>query len=317
MAVAAAPVASAPQRVASLDLCADELVLRLATPGQLVSVSRLGADPAETTLSDRARGLTRNNGRLSDVAPLAPDLVVTSGGIGGGLAATLATRLHITVLALSPARDLDSVRANVRRVADALGRQAVGEAEIARFDAALGPLPAQTRSALLIGSNGMTSSATGLAATFLRYAGLKQQRNRGAVRLEMILSEPPQVLVHSRYHAGQTSLGALWLQHPAWRRLPASTRQLSTDGRPWTCQGLELAPEIARLRGQLKSVSIQSTRIIASPRRRPGPIKLKRSSLMSPGLRRGDNLILSALSSTAGRSPITLAATFDLFGSMR
>ncbi len=247
--MAATPVSAAPQRVASLDLCADELVLRLAVPSQLVSVSRLGADRAETTLSVRARGLDHNHGKLSDIAGLAPDLVVTSGGIGGGLAATLAARLGIRVLALQPVQDIAGARANLRRVAAALGRTAAGEAEIARFDAALGPLPKHMQSALLIGSSGSAPAATGLAAAFLRYAGLQQEVSNSVVRLEPLLAAPPQAIVRSTYHVGQTSLGTLWLAHPAWRRLPASTLRLSTDGRPWTCLGPELASEIAKLRG--------------------------------------------------------------------
>lgn len=255
--VIAAPVTAASQRVASLDLCADELVLRLAGPGQLVSVSRLGADPAETTLSGHARGLDRNHGKLSDVAALAPDLVVTSGGIGGGLAATLAARLHIRVLTLPPAPDIAGVRANIRAVAVALGREAAGEAEVARFDGALGAMPARARSAMLIYSGGTTPPATGLAAAFLRYAGLRQLTANGTVRLEALLADPPQIIVHGQYHTKQTSLGTLWLAHPAWQRLPATTRQFSTDGRPWTCLGPELAPEIARLRARVNVPEFQ------------------------------------------------------------
>lgn len=232
-------------------------MLRLAAPGQLVSVSRLGADAAETTLSARARGLDRNHGKLSDVAALAPDLVITSGGIGGGLAATLAARLHIRVFVLPSATDIAGIRANIRRVAAALGQVAAGEGEVARFDAALGPLPGRVQSALLIESSGTTPTASGLAAAFLRYAGLQQQSNNGTVRLETLLAEPPQIIVRSRYHAGQTSLGTLWLAHPAWQQLPATMRQLTTDGRPWTCLGPELATEIAKLRQRRASIEMR------------------------------------------------------------
>ena len=76
----AAPAAARPLRVASLNLCSDELALRLAAPGQLVSVSRLGADPDETLLAARARGLATNNGRVTDIIALAPDLVLSSRG---------------------------------------------------------------------------------------------------------------------------------------------------------------------------------------------------------------------------------------------
>jgi iron complex transport system substrate-binding protein len=40
--------------------------------------------------------------------------------------------------------------------------------------------------------------------------------------------------------------GARWLDHPVVRR--AGARQVVTDGRPWTCMGPAMIPEIERLR---------------------------------------------------------------------
>ena len=131
----AAPAVAAPARVASLNLCSDELALLLAAPGQLVSVSRLGADAHETVLAARAQGLAINRGRVTDVVGLSPDLVITSGGDPN--AAATAKRLGLAVLELPQPETLVQVRANVRAVAAALGRKAAGEAVIARMDAAL------------------------------------------------------------------------------------------------------------------------------------------------------------------------------------
>ncbi|MDO9490377.1 MAG: ABC transporter substrate-binding protein, partial [Sphingomonadaceae bacterium] len=79
-ALLASPATAAPQRVASLNLCTDELVLLLADKAQLASVTKLGADARETRLAHRAAGLHRNNGRMESVAGLVPDLVITGGG---------------------------------------------------------------------------------------------------------------------------------------------------------------------------------------------------------------------------------------------
>ncbi len=243
----AAPVTAAPQRVASLNLCSDELALRLAAPGQLVSVSRLGADPDESLLAAKARGLPLNRGRVTDVVALAPDLVLTSGGDPG--AAATARRLGIAALELREPRSLDDVRANVRRTARALGRVAAGEALIAEMDAAIGAVPARTAPALLVGGGGLTIAADGLAAQWLAHAGLIQQEvPRGAISIERLLSSPPQVLVISRYRLGQVSGNQNWLAHPALAALPARVRRIETDGRAWTCAGPSLAGEIARLR---------------------------------------------------------------------
>ena len=76
----AAPADASPRRVASLNLCTDELVLMIADPAQIASVTHLSQSPAETPLWRLARRHARNDGSLLSVAPLRPDLVVTMGG---------------------------------------------------------------------------------------------------------------------------------------------------------------------------------------------------------------------------------------------
>lgn len=247
--LAAMPAGAAPHRVVSLNLCSDELALLLARPGQLVGVSRLGADPLESVLATRARGLPVNRGRVTDVVGLQPDLVLTSGGDPN--AAATARRLGMAVVELPQPRTLTDVQVNVRVVAAALGRRAAGEALLATIAGQLGtPPPASP--ALLVSGGGLTIAATGLAAQWLRHAGLVQQDvPRGAVSLERLLARPPAVLLVARYRAGQVSTNQSWLGHPALTALPATTRRLATDGRPWTCLGPTLAPEIARLRAVL------------------------------------------------------------------
>lgn len=247
----AAAAAPSPARVASLNLCSDELALLLAASGQLVSVSRLGADPEETPLAGRARGLPVNRGRVTDVVALAPDLVLTSSGDPS--AAATARRLGIAVVEVPQPTNLGDVRANIRLVAAALGRPARGEAVVAAMDAALGPVPAGAVPALLVSGGGLTIAADSLAAIWLRHAGLRQQRvARGPLGLEGLLTAPPAVLVTSRYRAGQMSINQGWLAHPALKALPAGVVRLETDGRAWTCLGPSLAPEIARLRNALQ-----------------------------------------------------------------
>jgi iron complex transport system substrate-binding protein len=243
----AAPLAAAPVRVASLNLCSDELALRLAAPGQMISISRLGADPDESVVAGRATGLPTNRGRVTDVIGLAPDLVLTSGGDPNAAAA--ARRLGIAALELPQPQTIDDVRANVRRTARALGRVAAGEALIAEIDTAIGVSPRHGTPALLVGGGGLTIAASGLAAQWLAYAGLIQQDvPRGAISLERLLSNPPQTLVIARYRSGQVSGNQNWLAHPALAALPARVRRIETDGRAWTCLGPALAREIARLR---------------------------------------------------------------------
>lgn len=239
-----APAAAAPARVATVDLCADELALLLAAPGQLVSVSRLAADPRDTRLAPLARTLHHNRGTLESVVALRPDLIIASGRARH--AAELAPRLGARMLVLPPPATLDDVRANTRLIADALGRRAAGERLVAAFDAALGP-PRATTPALLLQGGGWTPSADGLAAAYLRRAGFDQRPPAaGRVSLEALLVAPPPAIVESRYRADQPALPRTWLDHPAFGRL--ASRRLALDGRAWTCLGPLAALDLAPLR---------------------------------------------------------------------
>ncbi|HEU0135032.1 MAG TPA: ABC transporter substrate-binding protein, partial [Allosphingosinicella sp.] len=64
---------AAPSRVASLNLCTDELLLMLGAPAQIASVTHLAQQPAETGLWREARRHRRNDGSLVSVAGLRPD----------------------------------------------------------------------------------------------------------------------------------------------------------------------------------------------------------------------------------------------------
>lgn len=252
-ALLAAPAAAAPKRVASLNLCTDELALLLAAPGQLASVTSLGADPQETPLAPRAKGLHRNNGRMESVAALAPDLVLTGGG-SNRYAAELAQRLGTRVVDVPPPMTLDDLTRNVRIVAQALGQQARGEALVRSIDAQLGAVPGKRQSAILLLGGGYTVPVDGLAADLARHAGLEQQALPSVrVELEQLLIHPPDVIVLTQYRENQTSLYQHWLSHPALKRLPKRTRILGIDGRAWTCLGPLAAGEMAQLRARLAS----------------------------------------------------------------
>ena len=246
----AAPAAAAPQRVASLNLCTDELVLMLAPPERIASLTHLAHDPAETPLWRQARRHPRNDGSLMSVAPLRPDLVVTMGG-GGRDRLRIARRLGIATLDLRFAQSLDDVEANVRRLAAALDRPEAGAALLRRLAALRASAPPVRIDSIWLGGGGRTVAPGGLEAQWMALAGLSQRPMRGdRVALETLIAAPPQVLLRSDYRQGQYSGAQRWLAHPAARRARAG-RALATDGRRWTCLGPLLIGEVERLRREL------------------------------------------------------------------
>lgn len=244
-AAAATPAASNPARVVSLNLCTDEYLLLTARQHQIASISRLGANPLETPMAARARGLATNNGRLSDVLAAQPDLVLTMGHDPQG--AALAARLGIRLVALPyPSRPADVV-AQMRQIAGLVGNVPAGEA-FARYVAALTASAPPPRPGLMIGGGGLAAGQVGLAAGWLRLAGIKQLQG-GQINLERLLAAPPPIMIRNVYRPGQISLPQAWSQHPALRRL--QSRQVEADGRAFLCGGAAMPAEIARLKKAL------------------------------------------------------------------
>ena len=239
--------AAAPVRVASLNLCTDELLLLLARPEQIVSVTHLAQDRAESPLWRQARRYRRNDGSLLSVAALRPDLVVTMGGNGADRG-SIAQRLGIRMLSLPFAQSLGDVEKSIAAIGKALGRQAQAQRLVARIEALKRTAPRQAVDTVWLGGGGRSVAADGLAAQWMRLGGFRQRSLAGdRLSLEQMLVQPPQILLRSDYRGGQYSGEQRWLSHPVLKRARKS-RTLVTDGRRWTCMGPLMIDEIVRLR---------------------------------------------------------------------
>ena len=248
----AAPAQALPRRVASLNLCTDELLLALAAPDQILSVTHLSQDPAETPLWQQARRYPRNDGSLLSVAARRPDLVLTMGG-GARDRLRIAARLGIRTIDLPFAHNLADVATSIRRVSLALGRPEAGAALLRRLAALTASAPPARLDAIWLGGGGRTVSPIGLEAQWMALAGMRQRPLRGdRVPLETLIAQPPRILLRSDYRQGQYSGAQRWLSHPAARRVRGA-RTIATDGRRWTCMGPLLIAEIERLRRVLAS----------------------------------------------------------------
>jgi iron complex transport system substrate-binding protein len=243
---AAGASAAAPQRVASLNLCTDELVLSLAEPGQIASVTHLSRDPRESALWRQARRYRSNDGSLMAVATMRPDLVIAMGG-GGRDRELIARAIGARLIVLPYPQNLDDVAAAIAQVAAALGREQAGRAVISSLRAARRSAPVRSHDAIFLSGGGRSLSSSGLGAQWLRLAGLRQRPLKGdRIDVETMLTAPPELLVKSDYRSDQLSREQEWLGHPALRRVRAP--MVATEGRRWMCLGPTMLPEVMRLR---------------------------------------------------------------------
>ena len=220
--------AAPPQRVMSLNLCTDQLLMALLPPQRIASItwlSRTEGDPAFLAL---ARRLPINHGSAEEVLVARPDLVL-AGRYTTATTRSQIRRAGIPVLEVDAASDWEGIRRITRQVADAIGARPQAEQQLAAMDADLARLASARpgNPVRVIGWGGTGEDVPGrdtLFNTILESAGgvnLAALENRPrSFDLEQVLLARPEVLMR----------GAAYSNKPALRNSVATHRALRRQG---------------------------------------------------------------------------------------
>jgi len=257
LALAGAPAAAAdaPPRLVSINLCADALVLLLADRAQILSLSRLAADPAVSPLAAAARGLPANRGSVEEVIRLDPDLVL-SGPYRTARTNAVLERFGHRVVVVPPTETVAGAVAAIRAVGTAIGHPGRGAAVADRLAAAFAsPAPSRDASALVLRPNAVVSGPPSITSEVVVAAGLADHARRLAVvgwqrvDLERLVRTPPDLLIRDDVDDGRRSWAQRLLAHPALiERIPPE-RVADLPSRLWLCPGPWLAEALAEVRG--------------------------------------------------------------------
>lgn len=243
-----------PQRIVSLDYCADQFVLKLADRDQIAAVST-GAVKEFSYMRAAARGVPAVRARAEEALLLRPDLVVRAYG-GGPRVTGLLARAGVPVAQVGYAEDLEGVRRTVRDMAAALGQPARGEALVREMDASLARIHADARrpSALYVTPGGVTTGPGSLVDELMRAAGYRNFETTPGWRplpLERLVAETPDMVAFARFGATDTSPWTA-TRHPQMRAVLAQKPVAMLDG-AWTdCGGwfaVEAVETMAAQRG--------------------------------------------------------------------
>lgn len=241
---------AAPVRAASLNLCTDELVLLIAAPPQIASVTHLARNRHESPLWRTARRFPANDGSIVSVAGMRPDVIVTMGGMARDQE-QLAGRIGARLISLDYPQSLDDIAAGTMEIARALDRESRGRRIVRALRRLQRSTPSESREGAFLSGGGLTHYEGSLGAAWLALAGLVPPEGLGAqISAERILTNPPPIIVRSNYRQDQASRDNHWIGYRFLERASA-TRTIRTDGRLWTCAGPLLIAEVARLRREI------------------------------------------------------------------
>ncbi|MBN9445544.1 MAG: ABC transporter substrate-binding protein [Bosea sp.] len=247
LALAATPAAGArPERIVSLNMCTDELVLRLADPAAITSVTWLSQDPRNANMAEAARRYPANHGLVEELLAFRPDLVI-AGSFTTRNTVALLKRVGAPVRELGVPRDLAGVTAQIAEMAALLGEPARGEALIGEIEARLARLAQrigkERPKALVLRPNGFTVGRGSLVDEILTRAGFVNLAaelgidNYGQIALETVALGEADILILNTSEGGPPSLAHEILNHPLIGRLGDRLRLVALPSRLWTCAG--------------------------------------------------------------------------------
>lgn len=250
----AGPAAAGPERIVSLDYCADAYVLALAAPGGIAALSPDATQPF-AYFHERARAFPRHKGSAEEILTLDPGLVVRS-GYGSGRLDRLLDRFGIATLDIGFSEGLDDARAAVAKVGRALDRMDEAAALLARMQARLDRLGERRARLDRLGSgprayyftpSGITSGAGTYVDQVFALAGVENllaaQGVEGwsSLTLEGLAAHPPDVMVTSFFDT-RPGWSAQWRisRHPVAERLLEDKPRIAVPAHHWGCAGFFL-----------------------------------------------------------------------------
>lgn len=268
----AAQDAERPQRIVSLNLCADQYLIALADREQVAALTHYSRDPALSFHAAEARDWPVVEGNAEQVLLLAPDLIIASPFRRRETRELLAP-FGFPTLEIRPAQNFAQIVDQVRAIAAAIGHPERGERLIAAMAAELaeipppdGPPPVTVhyqRRGFVTGTETlldeiMTRSGLANLAARLGHRAIRR------VTLEEIVAEAPDLLLVSREDLDPRDLGTELLLHPVLRSRYPAERRLALPQAFTVCGGPPYPHAVALLSEQARAARSELERGQAS-----------------------------------------------------
>lgn len=201
-----------PQRIVSMNLCLDSVLVGLVPREHILALSQYSRDPWRSTIADIAKDLPYTNETAEEVVALKPDLVITSRHSAIATRNAL-RRVGIRFELFEVPQTVQESLDQIRKLAELLQRQEQGEALIARIEQTIEqarPSPGtRPLTAAIYQPGGLSTGGATVTGELMRIAGLENIAARYGVTkyrplpLESLIREPPEVLL-----VGDTTHGA-------------------------------------------------------------------------------------------------------------
>lgn len=245
--------ASGLPQVVSVNVCTDQLVMLLAEPGQIVSLSNLADDPRSSVMSEQAKRFPKNNTQAEVIALQSPDVVVAGEYSDPSMIALLRS-IGITVEQFPITRSLEEIPRDIRRMGAILGQDIKAEDMAQAFEDRLMGLPEAQDDAPVAAfflPNGYSLGAGSLSHEILTAGGARNLsvdlgfQGNGTLSLEQVILHQPDALIGAQPFSG-FSLSEEMVAHPALAGFPELKTSVA-----WVCGTPFVLDAIEAVRDQI------------------------------------------------------------------
>lgn len=258
VALIAAPsaAAAAVKRIASINMCTDQLLLGLADPEQIVGLGPYARDPHLSWLAKQAERYPRLSGEAEDLLVLAPD-VILAGRYGKRATREMLRAKKLVVEEFDTPRSIDDVRAQIARVGGLVGHPERADATIADLDRAIARATAAAARhparVLALSRRGWVTGGDSLLSSLLKTAGLSNAATDlgyaygGFASLETIVAARPDLLLLAEDQPAAEDQGKALLLHPSIQHAYPPSRRIVIPEPLTICGGAMFAVALDRL----------------------------------------------------------------------
>lgn len=248
---------TAPQRIASINLCTDQYLLLLADPDTIATVTWLSQKPESAYYSERALNIPVNHGEAEEIIAHAPDLIL-AGFYSARTTTHLLQQLGYRVELFDHPRSIEQVREQLRRMGDLIGRREKAEHVIKAMDERLQRVatqPAADAPTLMqYAPGGYTVGRMSLVGDIIHHAGWRNQAEEagiaqlGVVDLETLLIIAPLALIDSPLAPESYSFAEQMLKHPVLKKATRPKFTVMVERNLWICGGPMVVDALIELR---------------------------------------------------------------------
>jgi len=239
-----------PERVVSLNMCTDQLLLALADPNQIVGLSRFAGNDRLSYAAEEAAAYPQLPAAAEALIALEPDLVLT-GLFTNRAAKDMLARFGYRVEEVPFSRSLEEAYAAIRLVAEMVGHPQRAQVLIDQIGAALSAARSDEQlTALIIRRRGYATGIESLIGDLLAQLGMPLASEGlvgalgGFADLETIIRAEPDVLITPTLSREGEDQGSALLAHRALNERYPPSRRIAMPERLTLCAGPSLIEAI-------------------------------------------------------------------------